>query len=195
MPQIRTLGAASALVAAGVMVLSSVASAHPGPHFGPATFDNVWVDTEGLDEYKAPEDSRDKIVGLAGDDKLQAGDKRDLVFGNRGKDAIDGGEGRDKIVGGLGGDRLFGGDQADKILGGPGPDGINGGDGRDVIKAGRGNDLIIARDGQRDLISCGKGKDRVRADYRDRVARDCEIVRRAAPTPEPEDKSEIETTS
>ena len=77
MPQIRTLGVASALVAAGVMVLSTVAAAHGGPHFGPWKFDNRWVGTVGDDVYTAPDDSRDLIIGLAGNDVLKAGDRRD----------------------------------------------------------------------------------------------------------------------
>ncbi len=186
MPQIRTLGAATAIVAAGVMVISSVAAAHPGHrHFGPHVFDNVWIDTEGEDAYEAPDGSRDKIIGLAGNDVLFAKDKRDLVRGNTGDDAIDGGAGSDLIFGGRGDDRLAGGDQPDKIIGGPGADAINGQAGRDVILAGRGADLIIANDGARDYIRCGPGKDAVKADKRDRVARDCERVVRVRPAPAP----------
>lgn len=181
MPQIRTLGATTALVATGVMVLSSVAAAHAGPHYGPWQFDNVWIDTEALDEYTAPEDSRDKIIGLEGDDVLKAGNKRDLVRGNEGDDRIAGGPGSDRIFGGPGDDRLHGGSQADKVVGGPGADRINGGFGRDLIEAGRGGDRIIANDGMRDRISCGPGFDSVKADMRDRIARDCERVLRVKP--------------
>jgi Ca2+-binding RTX toxin-like protein len=185
MPRIRTLGATTALVAAGVMVLSSVAAAHDGPHFGPWGFDNRWVGTDGPDEYTAPDESRDLIIGLGGDDVLRAGDRRDLVRGGDGDDKIAGGPGSDKIVGGIGEDRLHGGRQADKIVGGPGADGINGGLGRDLIMAGRGGDRIIANDGMRDRIICGPGFDSVKADRRDRVARDCERVLRVRPdTPE-----------
>jgi len=176
MSQFRSLGAIIALVAAGLVALSSVAVAHGGPHFGPNKFDNRWVGTPEADAYTAPEGSRDLIIGLGGNDRLQAGDRRDVIFGNRGDDAINGGSGRDLIRGGFGDDRLAGGDQADKILGGPGADGINGQAGHDVIDAGRGNDLIIADDGQADIIRCGPGRNRVRADQRDRVARDCERV-------------------
>lgn len=183
MPQIRTLGAATAVMAAGVMVLASVAAAHPGSHFGPWVFDNKWVDTDGLDTYTAPEGSRDLIIGLDGDDVLTAGDRRDLVRGGPGNDSVSAGPGRDKVVGGPGDDRLAGGDQADKILGGPGDDGINGQLGRDIIRAGRGDDLIIANDGMRDVIRCGAGNDAVKADRRDRIARDCERVVRVSVTP------------
>lgn len=181
MPQMRTLGVTTALVATAVMVLSSVAAAHAGPHFGPWEFDDRWVGTDEADEHSAPDESRDLIIGLAGDDVLRAGDRRDLVRGNDGNDRIAGGPGSDKIVGGLGDDRLHGGRQADKILGGPGADGINGGLGNDLIKAGKGGDRIIANDGMRDRIHCGPGFDSVKADKRDRIARDCERVLRVRP--------------
>jgi Ca2+-binding RTX toxin-like protein len=181
MSHVRAIGATTALAAAGLMILSSVAAAHDRPHFGPSGFDNRWVGTPGADSYIAPLASRDLIIGLAGNDKLQAGDRRDAIRGNRGNDAIDGGAGSDRIRGGLGDDRLAGGDGPDRILGGPGADGINGQAGHDRIKAGRGADLIIANDGVRDWISCGPGQDRVKADRRDRVSRDCERVVRVSP--------------
>jgi hypothetical protein len=48
----------------------------------------------------------------------------------------------------------------------------------DKIRAFAGNDLVHARDGVRDEVSCGPGRDRVLADRRDRIARDCERVSR-----------------
>ncbi len=92
MPQIRTLGLAAALVAGGVLVISSVVVAGPGPganRFGPNAIDNVWVGTMQADSYTAPDGSRDKIIGRAGNDVLVAGDMRDVVKGNLGDDAID----------------------------------------------------------------------------------------------------------
>jgi len=41
------------------------------------------------------------------------------------------------------------------------------------------DDLILARNGLRDSIVCGRGRDVVIADRVDRVAPDCESVRRA----------------
>jgi Ca2+-binding RTX toxin-like protein len=184
MPHIRTLGIAAVLVASGVLVLSSVVVAGRGPgasRFGPNATDNVWVGTMRADSYTAPDASRDKIIGRAGNDVLIAGDMRDLVRGNRGDDAIDGGAGRDRINGGLGRDRIAGGDDGDWIFGGPGGDGINPGEGIDVVKAGRGNDTILAVDGARDYIWCGLGQDTVTADEVDFVARNCEDVTRVAP--------------
>lgn len=189
MLRMRTLGAAIALVATGAMALSSVAAAQAGPRFGPWEFDNRWVGTDEADEYTAPDQSRDLIIGLGGDDILRAGDRSDLVRGNDGDDRIAGGAGSDKIVGGLGDDRLHGGLHADKIVGGPGADGINGGLGNDLIKAGKGNDRVVANDGMRDHIICGAGFDAVKADRRDRVARDCERVVRVRPD-RPEDATD-----
>ena len=183
MSHIRAIGATTALAAAGLMILSSVAVAHDGPllrTLGGSTTGGLAHRV--LTATSRPARSRDLIIGLAGNDKLEAGDRRDVIRGNRGNDAIDGGAGSDRIRGGLGDDRLAGGDGPDKILGGPGADGINGQAGHDRIKAGRGADLIIANDGVRDWISCGPGKDRVKADRRDRVSRDCERVVRVSPT-------------
>jgi hypothetical protein len=48
--------------------------------------------------------------------------------------------------------------------------------GHDRISPGRGDDIVRAEDRQRDVISCGPGRDTVLADTIDRVARDCELV-------------------
>jgi Ca2+-binding RTX toxin-like protein len=75
---------------------------------------------------------------------------------------------------------IHGSNFADKICGRRGADYIFPGEGSDVVKAGDGNDVIVAEDGRayRDQISCGRGRDRVIADRRDRVSHDCERVRR-----------------
>jgi Tol biopolymer transport system component len=79
-----------------------------------------------------------------------------------------------------GGGTIRGTPSADRICGRRGSDRISPGRGSDVVKAGDGNDVIFAGDGTRyrDQIACGRGNDRVRADRRDRVARDCERVTR-----------------
>ena len=41
------------------------------------------------------------------------------------------------------------------------------------------DDTIVSKDRYQDSVRCGPGADRVVADYRDRVARDCERVRRS----------------
>jgi len=62
--------------------------------------------------------------------------------------------------------------------GGSGIDRLRGGSGLDRIVAGSGNDRISARDGAKDTINCGTGRDRVTADRRDSVSRNCERVSR-----------------
>jgi Ca2+-binding RTX toxin-like protein len=83
----------------------------------------------------------------------------------------------DVLRGTTSGDRLSGGRGRDTISGRAGADCLNGGRGRDTISGGAGNDVIDARDGEVDTVSCGPGRDTVRADRRDRV-RGCERRRR-----------------
>jgi hypothetical protein len=78
----------------------------------------------------------------------------------------------------LGGGRIAGTRWNDLICGRRGADRIAGGGGRDTILGGRGNDTLLVRDRARDDVRCGRGRDRVFADRRDRVARDCERVAR-----------------
>jgi Ca2+-binding RTX toxin-like protein len=89
------------------------------------------------------------------------------VFGRRGNDVITGAF-QDRMDGGRGRDRLNGGDGVDVLTGGPG---------RDRLFGGTGNDVLRARDGERDLVSCGKGKDRATVDRKDAVL-SCEKVSR-----------------
>jgi Ca2+-binding RTX toxin-like protein len=46
------------------------------------------------------------------------------------------------------------------------------------VDAGAGDDLVRANNGARDYVRCGAGRDVVVADRRDRIASDCERVRR-----------------
>jgi len=48
----------------------------------------------------------------------------------------------------------------------------------DRFSGGAGNDQIDDRDGNRDIIDCGAGRDSVLADTRDKIARNCERVQR-----------------
>jgi WD40-like Beta Propeller Repeat len=76
------------------------------------------------------------------------------------------------------GGRIHGTRFADQICGRRGADAINPGEGKDRVSAGAGPDLINARDGYRDVIACGLGRDLVIADRKDKVSGDCERVRR-----------------
>jgi RTX calcium-binding nonapeptide repeat (4 copies)/WD40-like Beta Propeller Repeat len=75
-------------------------------------------------------------------------------------------------------DNLRGTPLRDLIDGRGGADKIVAGGGNDLISGGPGNDTIVSKDHYRDTVRCGPGRDRVVADYRDRIDRACELVRR-----------------
>jgi hypothetical protein len=91
-----------------------------------------------------------RLFGLAGND---------LLRGLAGRDVLHGGPGRDLLLGLRGRDTLYGGT------------------GRDVLRGGPGPDALLTRDGARDAVWCGPGRDAVVADRDDRVGRDCELVK------------------
>jgi len=119
----------------------------------------------------------DRLYGNAGADRVSGGLGNDRVSGDAGNDAVYGGDGNDNLTGGSGDDTVSGGAGADTISGGPGSDILIGGRGKDVIRGDAGNDTIHARDGQKDVINCGSGRDSVIADKVD-VLRNCEKVTR-----------------
>jgi len=133
----------------------------------------------GADEILGGDDN-DKLVGGSGNDHLDGGDERDELFGGSGNDRLDGGYGRDMLAGGPGNDRLYGSADADRLYGEGGADRIIGGGGRNVVDGGTGNDSIDVRNGERDRVLCGSGRDRVRADRSDRL-NSCEIVTYGGP--------------
>jgi hypothetical protein len=149
----------------------------------------------------------DVLLGGPGDDDFLPLGGNDLIRGGPGKDGAPGGPGNDRMYGDSGADVLFGEGGIDRIYGGSGNDRINGGgfafgtDRRDTMYGGSGadrltdvqngketagdrffggtgNDRIDDRDGNRDIIDCGPGRDSVIADQLDKVARNCERVRR-----------------
>ena len=75
------------------------------------------------------------------------------------------------IVGTPRGDVLRGTPRADKIYGHAGKDKLYGGGGNDLLNGGAGVDQFF----------CGAGRDTVQAERGERVARDCEVVRRSGP--------------
>jgi hypothetical protein len=134
----------------------------------------------------------DRISGQDGDDRVEGGFGRDILKGGPGNDVFDGGpdpdrifgdEGDDKLIGGAGADRLSGGAGRDNLRGGKGDDTLIGGSradrlvggaGVDHFSAGPGDDTIFSRDGKREIVRCGKGRDQVRADRVDRLV-GCEL--------------------
>ncbi len=145
------------------------------------------VGTNGHDVLRGT-DGKDNLLGLGGQDD---------IFGRGGSDNLVGGPGKDNVLGGDerpagGGDKnLDGGPGNDFVGGGKGSDNIVGGDGNDLlvdgglressedkVAGGDGNDVIdvVNRPAGKDLVACGGGFDRVLADRKDTVARDCEKV-------------------
>ncbi|HEV2723183.1 MAG TPA: IPT/TIG domain-containing protein, partial [Thermoleophilaceae bacterium] len=120
----------------------------------------------------------DRVVGDAGRDTLLGSFGNDRLLGVSGRDLISGSRGRDRISGGSGNDRISGGSSADRIAGGSGGDRISGNSGGDRISGNSGSDRIISLDGVRDRVNCGTGRDRVLADRRDVISRNCERARR-----------------
>ena len=59
-----------------------------------------------------------------------------------------------------------------------GNDVLRGGLGRDRALSGPGNATVYVRGGKTDSVVCGSGRDVVFADRTDRVARDCESIKR-----------------
>jgi hypothetical protein len=126
---------------------------------------------------------RDRLFGGAGPDHLRGSSGNDRVRGGKGNDKVDGGSNNDRVYGGAGTDRLRGGPGRDRVYGGAGRDRLDAGDARlNRLSGGGGNDRLLAVNGKRDVVRCGKGRDFVRADRQDRVAGDCEVVRRAITT-------------
>jgi endoglycosylceramidase len=99
-----------------------------------------------------------RIVGTPRRDRLVGTAAPDFIVGLGERDRLGGGPGDDCLSGNRGGDRL------------------RGGPGFDLLRGGADPDRIGAADGGPDIIYCGSGEDRVRADERDRL-KDCERIR------------------
>lgn len=109
---------------------------------------------------------------------VHGGKDHDTVRVLGGRATVYGGHGNDDLRGGRGDDRISGGAGRDTIDGGAGDDRLTGGTGRDTIRGGSGDDVIHARDGERDVIDCGPGRDVAYVDRHD-VVEGCErVVRR-----------------
>ena len=111
--------------------------------------------------------------GTPRDDRLVGTRLGDRLIGLAGNDVLEGRAGADCLEGRAGNDRLVGGKGKDRLTGGAGRDRLNGGAARDAFSGGRGADTINSRDGRRETVDCGKGRDAVTADAVDRL-RSCE---------------------
>jgi hypothetical protein len=99
------------------------------------------------------------------------GECGEIIRGSNGDDELRGGPGSQQLIGRGGKDDLRGRGGDDCIDGGRGKDVIRGGGGRDEIDGGAGKDVIRSRDGKRDVVDCGPGRDTVKADEKDKLRR------------------------
>ncbi|MGH3016597.1 MAG: sulfatase/phosphatase domain-containing protein, partial [Gaiellaceae bacterium] len=104
--------------------------------------------------------------------------RNDVIVGTQGLDSLCGRAGRDVLRGRGGNDRLWGHRDRDVLVGGSGNDILDPGPSSDRVFGDDGADRLLLRDGIADVVSCGPGRDVVFADRRDKVAKNCEIVRR-----------------
>jgi Ca2+-binding RTX toxin-like protein len=123
------------------------AGALQSPGVRPVTFTDI-------EHVRAP-----VLTGTSGADVLIGTARADRLRGRAGDDVLRGGAGDDHLYGGAGNDRLIGGG------------------GHNVYSGGSGRDTIRARNGVRDRIDCGAGRDIATVDRHDRV-KGCERVRR-----------------
>ena len=80
---------------------------------------------------------RYRLIGNAGNDKLQGGSLADVLLGGSGRDVLSAREGADVLRGNKGRDTLRGHSGRDVLLGNRGRDRADGGGGRDVCVAER----------------------------------------------------------
>jgi Ca2+-binding RTX toxin-like protein len=112
------------------------------------------------------------LLGGADDDTLINATRGDSISlrGAGGNDALQGGVGQDRLAGQAGNDLLFGEGGKDFEFGGEGADLLEGGARYDFMAGGGGPDVFRARDGGRDRVKGGLGRDRARVDRRlDRI--------------------------
>ncbi|MFT3863329.1 MAG: calcium-binding protein [Solirubrobacterales bacterium] len=149
--------------------------------------------------------SAESLIGDEADNTLVGTEGHDYIAGHQGNDTLEGKGGSDLIRGGKGDDTERGGTGSDVMFAGPGVDVLMGGRGNDTIFAraradvaepgadtvfgGPGDDVIFVRDGEPDVVSCGRGFDIVFADPTDIVRPGCERVHVKEPRPH-EDASE-----
>jgi hypothetical protein len=106
----------------------------------------------------------DRLEGGMDNDRLGGDQGADTVLAGAGTDVLFGGGDNDRLDGGLGNDRLSGDAGTDTLLAGAGADVLTGGAGGDRLDGGAGADLLEARDGRRDVVIGGPGRDRARVD-------------------------------
>ena len=98
----------------------------------------------------------------------------DLMYGTNGADRMYGRGGSDLMYGLAGNDLMYGGYGNDYVYGRDGNDSLYGRYGYDEISGGKGSDYIDTKDGKRDRVWCGPGRDSFTVDKLD-VVSDCEV--------------------
>jgi hypothetical protein len=136
------------------------------------------LEGDGGEDVLAGGSGANRMDGGAGADVLRGGSGAERLSGGAGSDTMLGGRGNDRLSGGAGNDVLRGEAGSDRLSGGAGNDVLVGGGGSNRLDGGAGNDRISSANGRRDVVVCGKGRDRVTADRQDRVSRTCERVAR-----------------
>lgn len=164
------------VVAVGALLVTATAGA------------GVAAETPGADSSRdakstVPTSGNDQIRGTMKADVIAALAGNDVVQALAGDDTVRGDDGNDVLIGAGGNDTLSGGRGYDKLVGGPGNDTMTGDTSMDFFFGADGSDSIKAKDGQKDFVSCGAGKDAVEADKIDIVAPDCEGARSLLPSP------------
>jgi Tol biopolymer transport system component len=165
---------------------------------------NDWIGGTNLIDVIAGFAGNDTLAGEGDADIIGGGSGDDRLLGGSFGDFLNGGPGNDLLVGGVFkqdayavfDDVLSGGPGADELRGGPGFDSLSGDSGNDVLRGGAdsdnlhggpGNDRLFAwGDPERgfggrsgDIVDCGPGRQDVAfVDRNDRVAKNCEVVRR-----------------
>jgi uncharacterized repeat protein (TIGR01451 family) len=114
---------------------------------------------------------RDIICGQGGDDTIKGLGGNDILAGGSGNDVVTGGRGDDRVIGKGGDDRLSGDRGQDYLAGRKGDDRVGGGPGGDTLRGGDDSDLIGAKDGVRDTVDGGRGRDTCVVDRKDAVTR------------------------
>ena len=105
------------------------------------------------------------LVGTNGHDELMGTPRADKIYGKGGEDNMYGAPGKDLMYGGYGDDYMHGDD---------GDDNLYDRHGSGYVYGDEGNDYINTKDGKRDHVNCGPGRDSFTTDSVD-IVRNCEV--------------------
>jgi Ca2+-binding RTX toxin-like protein len=129
-------------------------------------------------------DEDDRMFGDAGNDELLGGAAGDELHGDAGNDELLGGTADDELRGGTGNDMTAGESGSDDLHGGGGPDvmtgnigddKLTGGGDRDDMRGSDGKDVLFAKDGLKDKVAGGPGRDKAKRDGRLDVVSSIEV--------------------